>query len=49
MEVVVDEIGRDGPTARLERRAGKLVAVSTTVVTDEDVLGLVETIRLPPA
>lgn len=34
-----------GRTARLERRAGKLVAVADTVVTDDDVLGLIDTIR----
>ena len=34
-----------GRTARLERRDGKLVAVSDTVVTDVDVLGLVDAIR----
>jgi hypothetical protein len=31
-----------GRTARLERRNGKLVAVADTVVTDEDVLGLLD-------
>lgn len=34
-----------GRTARLERRSGKLVAVAETVVTDDDVLGLVDSIR----
>ena len=31
-----------GRTARLERRQGKLVAVSTTAVTDDDVLALID-------
>jgi AbrB family looped-hinge helix DNA binding protein len=31
-----------GRTARLERHDGKLVAVSDTVITDEDVLGLID-------
>ena len=31
-----------GRSARLERRRGKLVAVSDTPVTDEDVLGLLD-------
>jgi AbrB family looped-hinge helix DNA binding protein len=31
-----------GRSARLERRMGKLVAVSDTPVTDEDVLGLLD-------
>ena len=34
-----------GRTARLERRDGKLVAVADTVVTDDDVVLLVESIR----
>jgi AbrB family looped-hinge helix DNA binding protein len=34
-----------GRTARLERRDGVLVAVSDTVITDEDVADLVESIR----
>lgn len=34
-----------GRTARLERRRGKLVAVSDTEVTDHDVLGLVDSLR----
>jgi len=34
-----------GRTARIERRAGKLVAVADTVVTDDVVLGLVDSIR----
>ncbi len=34
-----------GRTARLERRGGKLVAVADTVVTDEDVVRLVDSIR----
>lgn len=34
-----------GRTARLERRGGKLVAVAQTPVTDEDVLGLIDSIR----
>ncbi len=31
-----------GRTARLVRRSGKLVAVSTTTVSDEDVLALID-------
>ena len=34
-----------GRTARLERRDGKLVAVADTVVTDDDVVLLVDSIR----
>lgn len=34
-----------GRTARLERRDGRLVAVADTVVTDEDVFGLLDSIR----
>jgi len=34
-----------GRTARLEHRGGRLVAVATTRVTDDDVLGLLDTIR----
>lgn len=34
-----------GRTARLEHREGKLVAVAQTPVTDEDVLGLIDSIR----
>ncbi len=34
-----------GRTARLERHNGVLVAVSDTVVTDEDVADLVDSIR----
>jgi AbrB family looped-hinge helix DNA binding protein len=34
-----------GRTARLERRDGVLVAVSDTVITDEDVAGLIDSIR----
>lgn len=34
-----------GRTARLERRDGRLVAVSSTPVTDDDVLALVDSIR----
>lgn len=34
-----------GRTARLERRDGVLVAVSDTVITDEDVANLVDSIR----
>ena len=34
-----------GRTARLERRDGRLVAVSDTVVSDQDVLDLVDSIR----
>lgn len=34
-----------GRTARLERRGGKLAAVAQTPVTDEDVLGLIDSIR----
>ncbi len=34
-----------GRTARLEDRDGRLVAVSDTPVTDDDVLGLVDSIR----
>ncbi len=34
-----------GRTARLERRDGVLVAVSDTVITDEDVAGLVDSVR----
>lgn len=35
-------ISMQGRTARLERRTGKLVAVSTTRVTDDDVLALID-------
>lgn len=38
-------IAPGGRTAQLERRSGKLVAVATTPVTDEDVLGLIDSIR----
>jgi len=31
-----------GRTARLEERGGRLVAVAETVVTDDDVLGLID-------
>jgi AbrB family looped-hinge helix DNA binding protein len=34
-----------GRTARLERRDGVLVAVSDTLITDEDVADLVDSIR----
>jgi AbrB family looped-hinge helix DNA binding protein len=34
-----------GRTARLERRHGKLVAVAETAVTDDDVFGLIESVR----
>ena len=34
-----------GRTARLERRDGRLVAVADTVVTDEDVFGLIDSLR----
>jgi AbrB family looped-hinge helix DNA binding protein len=34
-----------GRTARLERRDGVLVAVSDTVITDEDVADLVDSVR----
>ncbi len=34
-----------GRTARLERRDGTLVAVSDTLITDDDVADLVESIR----
>ncbi|MGH3849420.1 MAG: AbrB/MazE/SpoVT family DNA-binding domain-containing protein, partial [Pseudonocardiaceae bacterium] len=34
-----------GRTARLERRGGKLVAVSDTTVSDDDVFGLIDSIR----
>ncbi len=34
-----------GRTARLEERAGKLVAVSDTPVTDDDVFGLIDSVR----
>ena len=34
-----------GRTARLERRDGKLVAVSDTTISDDDVLGLIDSIR----
>ena len=34
-----------GRTARLERRGGKLVAVSDTAVSDDDVFDLVDSIR----
>ncbi len=34
-----------GRTARLERRDGKLVAVADTSVTDDDIFGLIESIR----
>lgn len=38
-------LSRQGRTARLERRDGKLVAVGTTVVTDEDVFALIDSGR----
>lgn len=34
-----------GRTARLERRNGKLVAVGSTPVSDDDVLGLIDSVR----
>ena len=34
-----------GRTARLEERGGKLVAVADRVVSDDDVLGLLDSIR----
>ena len=34
-----------GRVARLERRGGKLVAVSDTVVTDDDVFELLDAVR----
>ena len=34
-----------GRTARLEQRDGKLVAVAERLVTDDDVLGLLDSIR----
>ena len=37
-----------GRTARLERRDGKLVAVAERVVTDDDVLGLLDSIPVDP-
>lgn len=38
-------IAPGGRTARLERRHGKLVAVADTPVTDDDMLGLLDSIR----
>lgn len=38
-------IAPGGRTATLQRRSGKLVAVAATPVTDDDVLGLVDSIR----
>lgn len=38
-------IAPGGRTARLERRQGKLVAVADTPVTDDDMLGLLDSIR----
>ena len=38
-------IAPGGRTARLERRDGVLVAVSDTVITDDDVANLVDSIR----
>ncbi len=38
-------IAPGGRTARLERHDGVLVAVSDTVITDEDVVDLVDSIR----
>ena len=35
-----------GRTARLERHGGRLVAVADTVVTDDDVFGLLDSFRL---
>lgn len=35
-------VARQGRTAQLERRNGKLVAVSSTAVTDDDVLALID-------
>lgn len=34
-----------GRTARLERRRGRLVAVASTPVSDDDVLGLLDSVR----
>ena len=34
-----------GRTARLERRDGQLVAVSDTIVTDDDIFGLIDSGR----
>ena len=38
-------IAPSGRTARLEERDGKLVAVAERAVSDDDVLGLLESIR----
>ncbi len=38
-------IAPTGRTARLEERGGRLVAISDTPVTDDDILGLVDSIR----
>lgn len=35
-------ISVSGPTARIEERDGRLVAVAETPITDDDVLGLIE-------
>lgn len=34
-----------GRTARLERRDGQLIAVSDTIVTDDDIFGLIDSGR----
>ena len=38
-------VAPDGRTARIERRNGKLVAVSETEVTDDDVFDLIDSVR----
>ncbi len=38
-------VSRQGRTAKLERRAGRLVAVSATKVSDDDVLSLLDSGR----
>ena len=48
MEAIVDSVGRlvsSGRTARLVEEDGRLVAESDVTITDEDVFGLLESIR----
>ena len=42
LSLVFQDLAPDGQTARLVRRRNKLVAVSDTTVTDEDVFTLID-------
>ena len=39
---IIAQVAPGGRTARLERKSGKLVAVSDTVVTDDDVFAVID-------